>query len=144
MSGEDGGHDEAGVKAVLDASGTQRAVQALLENLCHGCAPVDESPSAQVNNALDLLCDCAVLLKARERLLLQSQAKALDIIFQAHISAMIGVLNLFLDLELPYTWKKVSMIIMKAQGNGPACTCSLWAWVLNFVYEERLSLHFYG
>jgi len=31
---------------------------------------------------------------------------------------MLGVINLFLDTDLPYTWRKASMIIAKAQGAG--------------------------
>jgi len=73
----------------------------LLENLRRGRAPVDESPTAPVDSALELLRDCAALSKAQERL--QRQEKSLDVIFQARIDAMIGALNLFLDPKLLYT-----------------------------------------
>ena len=119
MSQEDGGHAETEDKAVLDANGTQRAIQALLENLHHGCAPVDKSPLNLVNGALNLLCNHGALLTAQENL--QGQDKSLDVVFQARISAMIGVLNLFLDPELSYTWREVLMIVAKAQGHGTNC-----------------------
>jgi hypothetical protein len=95
-----GGHTEAD-KAALDANETQRAIQVLLENLRCGHALIDESAPAPVDNALDLLQDHAALLRARGRL--QNEDKLLDVIFQACISAMIGVLNLFLDPGLSYT-----------------------------------------
>ena len=101
MSREGGGHAKTEDKAAPDANGTQRIIQVLLEDLCYGHAPVDESPSSPVDNALKLLCDHAVLSKAQERL--QSQDKSLNIVFQAHISAIIGVLNLFLDPGTSYT-----------------------------------------
>jgi hypothetical protein len=123
LSTEDGGHTEAEDKAAPGANGTQRAIQVLLENLRFRYASEDESPPAPFNNALDLLRDHAALSRARERL--QSQAKSLNIIFQARISAMIGVLNLFLDPGLPYTWRKASTIVAKAQGHGSNCTRSI-------------------
>ncbi len=119
MSEEDGRHPKAVVKAVPDASGTQSATQALLDDLCHRHAPVDESPPAPADSVLDLLCNHVVLLRAQEKLLPQSQDKrSLDVVYQALISAMIGVLNLFLDPDLSYTWREASMIVTKVQGNG--------------------------
>jgi hypothetical protein len=105
---------------------------------------VDESPLTSADSALDLLCNCAALLKALKRLRLQSQDKTLDIIFQARISAMAGVLNLFLDLDLRYTWREASMIVAKAQGHKTTCMYSIQTWVLNFVQEGRLPFHSYG
>jgi hypothetical protein len=140
----DGGHTEAGAQAALDASGTQGAIQVLLDSLCHSHALVDESPPTSADSALDLLCNHAALLKALERLRLQSQDKTLDVIFWACISAMVGVLNLFLDLDLQYTWREASMIVTKAQGHGTMHVCSIWTWVLNSVQEGRLPFHLYG
>ncbi len=102
LSEEDGRHVEAAVKAASGASETQRAIQVLLENLRLGHAPADESAPTPADSALDLLHDCAALLKAQGSLLIQSQSSSLDVVFWACISAMIGVLNLFLDPELPY------------------------------------------
>jgi hypothetical protein len=122
---EDGGHAEAEDKAAPDANGTQRVIQTLLENLCHGRAPADESPPAPVDSALDLLRNHAALLRAQKSL--QRQDRSLDVVFQARILAMIGVLNLFLDLGLSYTWREASMIVAKAQGHGANCMCSVRA-----------------
>ncbi len=72
----------------------------LLNSLCHSHALVNESALTSVDSILDMLHNCPVLLMAHERLLLQSQDKLLDIIFQAHIFAIVGMLNLFLDLDL--------------------------------------------
>jgi hypothetical protein len=56
---------------------------------------------------------------------------------------MIGVLNLFLDPRLQYTWREASMIVAKAQGHGPNRACSVRAWILDFVWEGTLPLHSY-
>ena len=56
---------------------------------------------------------------------------------------MISILYLFLDPGLSYTWREASMIVAKAQGHGPTCACSIWAWVLDFVREGKLPLHSY-
>jgi hypothetical protein len=145
LSREDGGHAETEDKAVSDANGTQRAIQTLLENLRRGRASVDESPLAPVDSALDLLRDHAALSRARERL--QSQAKAeksLDVIFRARISDMIGILNLFLDPGLSYTWRESSLIVAKAQGHETTHVHSVCAWVLDFVQKGLLPFHSYG
>jgi hypothetical protein len=129
---------------VLGANGTQSATQALLESLLHRHALADESPLSLVDDTLELLHDHAALSRAWERLMSQSQDKSLDVIFWARISAMVGVLNLFLDPELSYTWRESSVIAAKAQGLGSTRTCSIWAWVLDFVREGTLPFHSYG
>ena len=104
---------------MLHANGTQGTIQALLESLYHGHAPVDEAPPAPADNALDLLYNHTALLKARESLVLQSQDKlSLDVVFWAHISAMVGILNLLLDPKLLYSWREALIIVTKAQGHG--------------------------
>jgi hypothetical protein len=139
-----GGHAEAANEEAPDADRTpsQRAVQVLLENLRRGRAPVDESAPAPVDSALDLLRDRVALSRARERL--QSEDKTLDVIFRARIDAMIGVLNLFLDPGLSYTWREASMIVAKAQGSGSNRARSIRVWILDFVREGKLPLHSYG
>ena len=84
-------------KATLDGNGTQSTIRELLETLHNGRAPADESPQSPVDRALDLLRNRAALLTAQETLSLQSQNKTIDIVLRAHICAMVGVLNIFLD-----------------------------------------------
>ena len=57
---------------------------------------------------------------------------------------MIGVLNLFLDPELSYTWREATMVVAKAQGHGSTRARSTRTWVLDFVREGTLPLHSYG
>jgi hypothetical protein len=133
VSKEDGVDTEAAVKAVPGADGIQSATKALLEDLCHRNVPADQSPPGPVDNVLELLHNYAALSQTQKKLSLQSQDKSLDVVFQAHILAMVRVLNLFLDPELLYTWREASMIVAKAQGHGSTCTHSIRAWVLGFI-----------
>ena len=72
MSEEGGRHDKAAVEAAPDANETQRAIQVLLENLHHERAPADESTPRLIDDSLELLHDYAVLLRAKDMLMLQS------------------------------------------------------------------------
>ena len=101
-------------EAVLSANVLQSATQKLLENLCHGYVSVDKSPLILVDSVLNLLRDHKVLSAAQEKLQRKSQDKTLDVFFQVCISAMVGVLNIFLDPELQYIWRKASMVIVIA------------------------------
>ena len=133
MSEEGGRHDKAAVEAAPDANETQRAIQVLLENLRHGRTPADESTPSLIDDSLELLHDYAALSRAKDMLMLQSRDKMLDVVFRAHISAMAGVLSLFLDPDLSYTWREASMVTAKAQGHGSTHAHSIRTWVLNFV-----------
>jgi len=56
---------------------------------------------------------------------------------------MLGVINLFLDTELPHTWRKASMIVAKAQGAGSNRACNICRWIIEFINEGELPLHSY-
>jgi hypothetical protein len=140
-----GGQAETAEEAAQDANGTQSAIRLVFENLRRKHALEKEPAPAPFDNALDLLHDRAALSEARERLRSQDKNhKTLDVIFQARIAAMIGVLNLFLDAGLPYTWREASMVVAKAQGNGPTRARSIRTWLIDFVREGMLPFHSYG
>ena len=56
---------------------------------------------------------------------------------------MLGVINLFLDTELPHTWRKASIVVAKAQGAGPNWAQNVRRWIIEFVNEGKLPLHSY-
>jgi hypothetical protein len=92
------------------------SMAALLEDLQRGIAP--EAPHTAVDNVLDVLCDLPMLCMAWDRLALMGKDKAIDVLFRARIISVVGMLNLFLDLRLTFTWREASFIISKAQGHG--------------------------
>jgi hypothetical protein len=140
---EDVRHPKAVIKAAPDANATQRAIQELLENLRRGHAPKDKSPQSPVDRALSVLRNRAALSEAQEMLLQKSQDKSLDVVFRARVCAMLGVLNLFLDQDISYSWRKASMVVAKAQGHGVARARKFRKWILDFVQEGRLPVHLY-
>ena len=141
---EGGGHPKATVKAAPDANGMQQAIAMLLENLGRGRAQMDHAPPVPVDSPLILLRDHVALSSAQEGLLLQSKNKSLGVVFQARVSAMVGLINLFLDPQLSYTWREASMIVAKAEGNGSRRARSIRTWTLDFVREGKLPLDSYG
>jgi hypothetical protein len=44
--------------------------------------------------------------------------KKLDLILCGHVQAMVGLLNLFLDEDLGYTWRRASLVAAKSQSQG--------------------------
>jgi len=74
----------------------------------------DKSLATPAEQTLDLLQDHAVLLEAEEMLSEKSRDKSLDVVLQVRICAMLGVINLFLDTDVPHTWRKASIVVAKA------------------------------
>jgi hypothetical protein len=85
-----------------------------------------------------------LLQQVSKKLVLKSGDKTLDIVVCAHISAMVGILNLYLDPDLSYTWRKALIIVSKAQGCGSSCACSICQWILHFVWQGKLPYHKYS
>jgi len=119
-------------------------IRNLLENLRHGSPQTDKSLATPADQTLDLLRDNAALSKAQETLSQRSQDKSLDVVLRARICAMLGVINLFLDPDLPYTWRKASMVVAKAQSAGPNRARNIRRWIFEFVKEGKLPLHSYS
>ncbi len=57
---------------------------------------------------------------------------------------MLGVINLFLDTDLLYTWRKALMIVVKAQSAGPNWARNIRQWIVEFVKKGKLPLHSYS
>jgi hypothetical protein len=116
----------------------------MLEDLRHGNVPDDNSPPTPADTALDLLHDHKALHAAQEQLMAKSKSKDLDAVLRGRILAMIGVLNVFLDEELGYTWTKASVIVAKSQGYGITWARSIRQWVLTFLSTHKLPVNQYG
>ncbi len=56
---------------------------------------------------------------------------------------MLGVINLFLDTDVPHTWRKASLIVAKAQDAGLNWACNIHRWIIEFVNEGKIPLHSY-
>jgi hypothetical protein len=119
--------------------------RALLEELRRRHPPeIVDTPRNALDNAQDLLGDHATLCAACYRLQVASKDKKLDVLFRARVVSMVGTLNLFLDLELTYTWKSASLVTSKAQGHGVKHTQHIREWALNYIQRRELPLHRLG
>lgn len=61
-----------------------------------------------------------------------------DAILHARLTGMVGVLNIYLDLHLQYTWRKASVMVSKIKGKGGNHAQMLRQWILKFIHSEEL------
>lgn len=119
--------------------------KALLEELrCELPRKIVDMPQTGLDNVLDILDNHSMLHAARERLQVVSKDKTIDVLFCMHVASMIATLNLFLNPELRYTWKNVSLVTSKAQGHGISHTQRIREWVLTYLQLRKLPLHRLG
>ncbi|KAI0270913.1 hypothetical protein BGY98DRAFT_1100552 [Russula aff. rugulosa BPL654] len=65
----------------------------------------------------------------------------LDVIVQACIAAMVGLLNIYTDQNLQYSWIKTSQIVAKMQGRGTDHARHIRDWTMAYLRRRDLSLH---
>ena len=117
----------------------RHAVDALLE--ATGSA---EEPRSAADSSLNLWNDRPALHAACVKLSERAKEKSLDVILRARITAMVGVLNLYLNSELGYSWRKASLVVAKARDQGITHARNLRKWILDFIRSDQLPLHRYG
>lgn len=101
-------------------------------------------PRSAADRTLDLWNDRTALHTACAKLSERSKQKNLDIILRARITAMVGVLNLYLDSGLGYSWRSASLVVAKAWSQGVTHARNLRKWILDFIRSDQLPLHRYG
>ena len=121
-------------------------VKELLHELQEGWKPCNNTFSTESDIILDQLNykDLPKLRQACTALTVKSKDKRLDILFRGQLTGMVGVLNLYLDSQLSYTWCEASLIASKAQGHGVAHARNLRMWIHSFLGSGKLPLHQYG
>ncbi len=89
------------------------------EDLCHDAVLVDQDPSYHVpGSAFQLLSDQPRLQNASEQLTKEIKKGDLDMIICTCMTAMVGLLNIYLDRNLKYSWKRASDLMVVTQGCG--------------------------
>ena len=84
------------------------------------------------------------LRQAHAKLQVRAKDPKLDVFFRARITAMAGTLNLYLDPEMSYTWRQVSLVVSKSQGHGVSYARNIRTWIHRFLSLGKLPLHQYG
>jgi hypothetical protein len=88
--------------------------------------------------------DREALAKALLKLQEKSRNLQLDLILRAHLTGMIGVLNLYLDPQLQSNWTELSVVVAKIEGHGVNRARNLREWILRFIQSGELPVHHLG
>jgi hypothetical protein len=91
-----------------------------------------------LDNTLAHLRDQQALCTAREELTVIAQDKKVNNILRGRVRAILGLINLFLDEELGYTWRKASLVVAKSQSHSVARARSIQLWALSFLQTHDL------
>jgi hypothetical protein len=116
----------------------------MLDNLHRGIVPDDLSLLTATDHALNLLHDCPVLVSIRDQLTGKMKEIKTDQMLCGHIMAMVGLLNIFLNDQLRYTWRQSSVIVAASGGHGTAHAQSIQEWVLQYIQSRELPYHRYS
>ncbi|KAF8258665.1 hypothetical protein EI94DRAFT_1814883 [Lactarius quietus] len=119
----------------------RHALDAMLEDLkSHPEMTADANGNLRTDadRTLDLWNDREALRAACVRLGEKGKGKDLDVILCGRIAAMVGVLNLYLNAGLSYSWRNASLVVAKARGQGMTHARNLRKWILNFIQSDEL------
>ena len=105
-----------------------------LDSDCQGNTPDNATAKQPTISALEILRDRERLEASQRELAVITRQRNLDRILQDHVAAMIGLLNLYLDRSLGYTWIKASEINSKTGvRSGTTHAQSTRSWTLSFM-----------
>ena len=122
----------------LELEDSQHILNSALDELHHGHIPTDLGPLATVDKALDVWNDWDRLQRASVTLSAMSRNTNFDAVLRAHLTGMVGVLNIYLDPDLQYTWRKASVMVSKVEGKGVNHARMLRQWILKFIQSEEV------
>jgi hypothetical protein len=88
-----------------------------------------------------LLGDRSKLREAIIQLTRNAKTGNLDVIVWARFAAMIGLLNVYTDDNLKYSWRRASEIVAKTEGRGENHVQRICEWVINFLRWRDLPFH---
>jgi hypothetical protein len=88
-----------------------------------------------------ILRDRSKLLEASVQLTKEAKKGNLDVIVQARVAAMVGLLNIFTDEKLGYSWMQASEIIARTLGRGTNHARHVREWAMAFLRWRDLPLH---
>ena len=131
-----------------------KLVQELLMELQGGQmylgAYMESTLELTVNTALNNLNleDFPALWRAWVQLTVKGQDPKLDVIFWSWITAMAGVLNLYLDSQLSFKWWDASLIVAKLMGkgiqDGNKWARNLHTWIHKYLATGKFLTHHHG
>ena len=110
----------------------EKILEAALDDIWQGHIPTDLGPLTTDNKVLNIWNDQEKYHTTSVALLAMSKNKDFDIIWHTQVMGMVGVLNLYLDPVLQYTWREASVMVSKVEGKteNHVHMCSSYASVL--------------
>ena len=128
ISGNKSGEEENYTNNPIHEEAYQ-AVNVMLEDLHQSHSKIATGATGSAlsiaNKTLDLWNDHVALGTACVKLGERCKENSLDVLLCGWITAMVGVLNLYLDSGLGYSWRNASLIVAKAWGQGKTHTRNL-------------------
>ena len=112
-----------------------------LEVLRHEVLAHQEVSEVTPISTLQVLGDQTKLREASTQLTNEARKADLDVIVRARIAAMIGLLNIYTDPNLDYSWRRASDIVAKTQGCRTNHARHIREWVVGFIKQRDLPLH---
>ncbi len=105
-----------------DDDGTQKEAHTMgehLEDLEHEAVLVHQNMLQSIPRfALHILCDHSKLWEASAELTKKLKKGDLNVLVCTHVTAVIGLLNIYTDQNLKYSWKRASEVVAKMQRSG--------------------------
>jgi hypothetical protein len=87
-----------------------------LEDLQHKAVLAQDVSKSIPGSTFQFLCDHSKLRKASTQLTEEVKKSHLDVIVRARATAMIGLLNIYSNENLKYSWRTASEIVARTQG----------------------------
>ena len=87
--------------------------------------------------------DQEALSKALVKLTRKCRDSQLDLTLRTWLTGMKGVLNIYLDPKLNFSWTTASLMVAKIEGHGVKRARKLREWILAFAHSEVLPVHHY-
>jgi hypothetical protein len=113
-----------------------------LEGPQYGTVLVHQNISEGVpGSTFQILHDHPKLQRAGTQLTKVVKQDDLDVIIRARVTAMIGLLNIYMDKKLGYSWRRASEIVARTQGRGTNRARRIREWVMDFLRWRDLPLH---
>ena len=100
-----------------------------------------ETSKRMPGSTSQILNDQHKLWEASTQLAKEAKKGDLDVIVWAHVATMIGLLNIYTDDNLGYSWIRSSEIIARTQGHGTSHTRCICEWAVEFLEWGHLPLH---
>ena len=112
-----------------------------LDILRHKVPAHQETSKRMPGSTSQVLNDQYKLQEASAQLAKEMKKGDLDVIVRARVAAMIGLLNIYTDDNLGYSWIRSSEIVAKMQGHGTSHARRVREWAVEFLEWGHLPLH---